>query len=213
MKLITEQNFDVNYIRENLEEGRKPTLWIEGIFMQGDIKNRNGRIYPATILERQMNYYVENFVSKHRSLGELNHPNGPTINLDKVSHMITEMRRDGSDFYGKAKILDTPMGNIARSLIDEGASLGVSTRGLGSVKQSGGAMVVQEDFVLNTVDIVSQPSAMDAWVNGIMEGVEWIWDGDTLKEVTLNEIKKDLDKPLLTEAQVLRNWKKFLKTL
>ena len=213
MKLITEQNFDVNYIRENLEEGKKPNLFIEGIFMQGDIKNRNGRIYPAKILENQMNFYVENYVSKHRSLGELNHPNGPTINLDKVSHMITAMYREGSDFYGKAKILDTPMGNIARSLIDEGASLGVSTRGLGSVKNSGGAMVVQEDFVLNTVDIVSQPSAMDAWVNGIMEGVEWIWQGGALKEVTLNEIKKDLDKPLLTEAQVLRNWKKFLKTL
>jgi len=213
MKLITEQNFDVNYIRENLEEGKKPNLFIEGIFMQGDIKNRNGRIYPAKILENQMNFYVENYVSKHRSLGELNHPSGPTINLDKVSHMITAMYREGSDFYGKAKILDTPMGNIARSLIDEGASLGVSTRGLGSVKNSGGAMVVQEDFVLNTVDIVSQPSAMDAWVNGIMEGVEWIWQGGALKEVTLNEIKKDLDKPLLTEAQVLRNWKKFLKTL
>lgn len=213
MKLITEENFEVNVITESLEEGRKPNLFIEGIFMQGDKKNRNGRIYPSRVLENQMNYYVENFVKKNRSLGELNHPAGPTINLDKVSHIITEMKRDGSDFYGKAKIINTPMGNIARSLIEEGASLGVSTRGLGTVKPSGGAMVVQEDFVLNTVDIVSQPSAHDAWVNGIMEGKEWVWDGDSLHEVTMKEIKKELDKPKLNESEILKAWNKYLNSI
>lgn len=213
MKLITEENFDVKYVREELEEGKKPALFIEGPFMQGNKKNRNGRVYPASILESQMNHYIENFITKNRSLGELNHPNGPTINLDKVSHMIVEMRREGDDFYGKAKILNTPMGNIARNLIEDGAQLGVSTRGLGSLKNSNGAMVVQEDFVLNTVDIVSQPSAHDAWVNGIMENKEWIWEGDSLKEVTLNEIKQDLDKRNLSEEEILRNFNKFLKTL
>jgi hypothetical protein len=213
LKLITEENFDVKYITEELEEGKKPSLFIEGIFMQGNNKNRNGRVYPASILESQMNHYRDNFISKNRSLGELNHPSGPTINLDKVSHMIVEMRREGDDFYGKAKILNTPMGNIARNLIEDGASLGVSTRGLGSLKNSNGAMIVQEDFVLNTVDIVSQPSAHDAWVNGIMENKEWIWEGDSLKEVTLNEIKKELDKPALSEEEILRNFNKFLKTL
>ncbi|PCJ96753.1 MAG: primosomal protein [Hyphomicrobiales bacterium] len=213
MKLITEENFDVKCITETLEEGKQSNLYIEGLFMQGDKPNKNGRIYPSAILEKQMNSYNENFILKNRSLGELNHPSGPTINLDKVSHMIVEMKKDGSDFYGKAKILDTPMGNIARKLIEGGASLGVSTRGLGSVKPSGGVMVVQEDFVLNTIDIVAQPSAQGAWVNGIMENVEWIYEGSELKRMVLEEIKEDLDKANLTEEEILENFEKFLKTL
>lgn len=218
MKLITEQNFDeITYLKEDLGEGKTPNLFIEGVFMQADKKNRNGRIYPSSILENQMKSFVENFVNKNRALGELNHPAGPTINLDKVSHIITEMHKDGTDFYGKAKIINTPMGDIARKLIESGASLGVSTRGLGTVKPSGGAMVVQEDFVLNTVDIVAQPSAHDAWVNGIMEGVEWVYDPitESVKKVeqVAEEIKEQFEKKAPNEKEILEAWYRYLKAL
>lgn len=217
MKLMTEETFEnISYITEG-SDGSQKNLFIEGIFMQGDVKNRNGRIYPSPILEKQMKFYTENYINKNRSLGELNHPSGPNINLDKVSHMITSMKREGSNFVGKAQIIDTPMGNIARKLIEAGAGLGVSTRGLGTVKQSGGAMVVQEDFVLNTVDIVAQPSAHDAWVNGIMENAEWVYDAETgnVKRIQIaEEIKKEFSNTKnITEEQIIRNFNKFLKSV
>ena len=217
MKLITEESFDVQCLAEG-SEGSK-NMYITGIYMQSDKLNRNGRIYPGKILENQMNFYKENYISKNRSLGELNHPAGPTINLDKVSHMIVDMKREGNNFIGKAKLLETPMGIIARKLIEGGANLGVSTRGLGSVKESNGAMVVQEDFVLNTVDIVAQPSAHDAWVNGILEGVEWIFNpktGNLEEQVTqvAEQIQKEFkSSKKLNEEQILRNWNKFLKAI
>jgi len=218
MKLISEENFnDIEYLTEDLGEGKKTNLYITGVFMEGDKKNRNGRIYPSAILESQMNTYNRDFISKKRSLGELNHPSGPTINLDKVSHMITEMKRDGSNFIGKAKILETPMGNIARNLIESGAALGVSTRGLGTLKASGGAQVVQEDFVLNTVDIVAQPSAHGAWVNGIMENVEWVYD-PTSGEVTkitqvAEEIKEEFQKKSPSEEEILESFERYLDAM
>ena len=176
MKLITEVNETCEVLTEANEEGKK-SYFIEGIFMQGDIKNRNGRIYPTHILEKEMKRYTTDFIKQSRALGELGHPDGPTINGDRVSHLIVDMRKEGSDFYGKAKILSTPMGEIVKTFIDEGVKIGVSTRGLGSVKASKeGAMQVQDDFHLSTVDIVTDPSAPSAFVNGIMENVEYYYD-------------------------------------
>lgn len=177
MKLITEVNESCEIITEaNAETGAK-SFFIEGIFMQGDIKNRNGRIYPCDILEKEMNRYQKEFIKEKRALGELGHPDGPQINGDRVSHLITEMKRDGNDFIGKAKILGTPMGEIVKTFIDEGVKIGVSTRGLGSVKATKeGIMEVQKDFHLSTVDIVTDPSAPNAFVNGIMENVEFYYD-------------------------------------
>lgn len=176
MKLISEYTEDCEIITEAAENGKK-THFIEGIFMQGDIKNRNGRIYPCNTLENEMKRYENDFIKTKRALGELGHPDGPTINGDRVSHLITEMKRDGNNFYGKAKILSTPMGEIVKTFIDEGVKIGVSTRGLGSVKQlKDGVMQVQDDFHLSTVDIVTDPSAPDAFVNGIMENKEYYYD-------------------------------------
>jgi len=176
MKLITEVNETCEVITEAKEDGKK-NYFIEGIFMQGNIKNRNGRIYPSDTLEGEMNRYQKDFIEQKRSLGELGHPDGPTINGDRVSHLITSMKREGNDFYGKAKILTTPMGEIVKSLLDEGVKIGVSTRGLGSVKQlKDGVMEVQKDFHLATVDIVTDPSAPNAFVNGIMENREYYYD-------------------------------------
>lgn len=177
MKLITEVSTqDCEVITETVEGGKK-SYYIEGIFMQGDIKNRNGRVYPSTILEKEMGRYQTEYIQPKRALGELGHPDGPGINGDRVSHLIVEMRRDGNDFYGKAKILATPMGEIVKTFIDEGVKIGVSTRGLGSVKTNReGIMEVQDDFLLATVDIVTDPSAPNAFVNGIMENVEYYYD-------------------------------------
>ena len=176
MRLITEQHEELEVITEAADGGKK-NYFIEGIFMQGDLKNRNGRIYPSATLENEMNRYNKEFIQTKRALGELGHPDGPQINGDRVSHLITEMRRDGNDFYGRAKILSTPMGEIVKSLLDEGVKIGVSTRGLGSVKTGkGGVMEVQNDFHLSTVDIVTDPSAPNAFVNGIMENVEYYYD-------------------------------------
>ena len=175
MKLITEVNESCEVITEAKEDGKK-SYFIEGIFMQGDIKNRNGRIYPCSTLEKEMTRYQTEFIEPKRALGELGHPDGPTINGDRVSHLITSMKRDGNDFYGKAKILGTPMGEIVKSLLDEGIKIGVSTRGLGSVKEKNGVMEVQNDFHLATVDIVTDPSAPNAFVNGIMENREYYYD-------------------------------------
>lgn len=175
MKLITEINESCEVITEAKDDGKK-NYFIEGIFMQGDVKNRNGRIYPSETLEKEMARYQKEFIDPKRALGELGHPDGPTINGDRVSHLITDMRREGSDFYGKAKILSTPMGEIVKSLLDEGVKIGVSTRGLGSVKEKDGVMEVQKDFHLSTVDIVTDPSAPNAFVNGIMENREYYYD-------------------------------------
>ena len=182
MKLITEEIDQVEVIVE--ERNGKKNLFIEGIFLQGEIQNRNGRMYPMQTLSREVGRYNENFVAKGRALGELGHPDGPTVNLDRVSHKITSLRQEGNNFIGKAQILSTPMGNIAKSLLGEGVKLGVSSRGVGSLnKTNEGYSVVGEDFTLATAaDIVSDPSAPDAFVDGIMEGKDWVWDGDVLRE-------------------------------
>lgn len=181
MKLITELNESIKYVTEKTESGKK-TLYIEGVFLQSEIKNRNGRMYPKQVLEREVNRYNEQFVQKGRAFGELGHPDGPQINLDRISHIIESLKQDGSNWVGRAKITDTPMGNIARGIIESGGQLGVSTRGMGSIKlNKEGVNEVQDDFHLATAaDIVADPSAPDAFVNGIMEGVEWIWENNML---------------------------------
>jgi hypothetical protein len=173
MKLIREVVEDLKYLKE--EKDGKTSLFIEGVFLQSDLKNRNGRVYPREIMQREVTRYVTESIDKKRAMGELGHPDGPTINLDRVSHMITSLREDGTNYIGKAKILDTPMGNIVKNLIDEGASLGVSSRVLGTLKERNGINEVQDDFILSTAaDIVADPSAPDAFVRGIMENKEWV---------------------------------------
>jgi len=181
MKLITELNETVSYVTEAKENGKK-NLYIEGVFLQSEVKNRNGRVYPKAVLEREVGRYSEQFISKGRAFGELGHPDGPQINLDRVSHIIESLKSDGSNWIGRAKITDTPMGNIARGLIESGAQLGVSTRGMGSLKLNReGVNEVQDDFHLATAaDIVADPSAPDAFVNGIMEGVEYFWENNMI---------------------------------
>jgi len=193
MKLICEQIENVRYVTEAKESGKKD-YFIEGIFMQGNIQNRNRRMYPVSILQKEAERYMKESVQQNRAYGELGHPQGPSINLDRVSHMIKELRQDGNNFYGRAKIMDTPMGNIVKNLMDEGASLGVSTRGMGSIKENKqGFMEVQDDFHLATAaDIVADPSAPDAFVRGIMEGVDWVWDNGLLKAQKLEEMKKTI---------------------
>ena len=182
MKLIREEIENVEVIVE--QRNGKKSLYIEGVFLQGDIKNRNGRMYPSDTLAKEVGRYNEQFVGKGRALGELGHPDGPTINLDRVSHKITSLRQEGSNFIGRAQILSTPMGTIAKSLLDEGVKLGVSSRGIGSLREDRNSFkVVCEDFMLATAaDIVADPSAPDAFVNGIMEGKDWVWDGGILRE-------------------------------
>ena len=182
MKLITEEISNVKIITEG--KGANKKLYIEGVFLQGDLKNRNGRVYPMATLSKEVDRYNENFVAKGRALGELGHPDGPTVNLDRVSHKITSLVREGTNFRGKAQILNTPMGKIASSLLDEGVMLGVSSRGVGSLREDrSGCKVVGEDFMLATAaDIVADPSAPDAFVQGIMEGKEWVWEGGILRE-------------------------------
>ena len=205
MKLITEEIESAKVLVE--EKDGKKSMFIEGIFLQGNLKNRNGRFYPVETLQKEVNRYTESFISKGRALGELGHPDGPTVNLDRVSHKIVDLHKEGTNFIGKAKLLDTPMGKIAQSLIDEGVQLGVSSRGMGSLRDTNeGYKVVGEDFMLATAaDIVADPSAPDAFVNGIMEGVEWIWDAGLLKAQTsikeatveenrCNTLKKSLKK-------------------
>jgi len=196
MKLICEVNEEVNYVTETLDEATgKKNLFIEGVFMQGDIKNRNGRMYPADVLEKEVKRYNDQYIEKNRAYGELGHPSGPTINLERVSHMITKLERDGSNFMGKAKIMtETPYGKIVESLIKDGGQLGVSSRGMGSVKPSrDGTGVVQSDFYLATAaDIVADPSAPDAFVNGIMEGKEWVWENGIIREATVADYKKQI---------------------
>ena len=218
MKLITELNESVEFIVEKNESGDK-SHFIKGIFMQAEQKNRNGRMYPVQVLRNEVNRYNEEYVQKNRAFGELGHPDGPTINLDRVSHMIKDIQEDGSNnFIGKAKIMDTPYGKIVKNLIDEGANLGVSSRGMGSLKadKRDGTQVVQDDYRLATAaDIVADPSAPNAFVQGIMEGREWVWDNGVLREQEIAEYKESIEKEhrsRLEEAK-LKVFKNFLSKL
>ena len=216
MKLITEEISSVKFITEG--KGAKKKLYIEGIFLQGNLKNRNGRMYPVDTLSKEVGRYNESFVAKGRALGELGHPDGPTVNLDRVSHKITSLRQEGNNFIGKAQLLETPMGKIAKSLIAEGVTLGVSSRGIGTLKEDrDGIKVVGEDFQLATAaDIVADPSAPDAFVNGIMEGKEWVWEGGVLREHFADQTKKRIntlvDQKRL-EEQKLNLFNDFLQNL
>jgi|TARA_B100000745_G_scaffold9283_1_gene7389 hypothetical protein len=194
MKLITEEIRNVKYIVEQSKDGKK-NYSIKGIFMQSDVKNKNGRIYPQHILQREVVRYNKDFINKNRAFGELGHPEGPTVNLERVSHMIKSLYPDGNNFIGEAKILDTPYGKIVKSLIDEGASLGVSSRGMGTLQNTGNANLVKDDYYLATAaDIVADPSAPDAFVEGIMEGKEWVWDNGKLKEQDIDELKLQVER-------------------
>lgn len=215
MKLITEHIEDVRYsIVESAPNGEKKFV-IEGIFMQAEQVNRNRRVYPKKVLEKAVSKYVTEHVSKGRAVGELNHPDGPAINLDKVSHRITELSWNGNDVVGKALILNTPMGNIVKGLLEGGCQLGVSSRGMGTVANKNGRSEVNDDFTLSTVDIVQDPSAPSAFVNGIMEGVEWIWDNGLLKPQQIEKYETEIKKASsanLAEAQI-RVWGDFLSNL
>ena len=189
MKLITETIENVKILTE--ERDGKKLLYIEGVFLQSELKNRNGRMYPFDVLNNEVERYNEEYVKSKRALGELGHPDGPTINLDRVSHRITSLRAEGNNFIGKAQILDTPMGQIAKSLLGEGVQLGVSSRGMGSIEKREDTSVVRDDFMLTTAaDIVADPSAPDAFVNGIMEGKEWVWDNGILKESKVDKYQR-----------------------
>ena len=218
MKLITEQNFNsVNFLKEG-KEGEKQDYFIEGIFMQGDMKNRNGRMYPVQTLLKEVNRYDKEYIQKNRAYGELGHPSGPTINLDRVSHMIKELKQDGSHFVGKAKIMDTPMGHIVKNLMDEGCMLGVSSRGMGTLKERNGVAEVQNDFMLATAgDIVADPSAPDAFVNGVMEGTEWIYDvasGNWRAMEVVDKIQEIGQKSAKSlNENTIRAFQQFLNTL
>ena len=194
MKLICEELDNVEFVTEATKIGKN--YFIEGIFMQAETKNRNGRVYPKQILQKEVNRYAKNYIENKRAFGELGHPDGPTVNLERVSHMITELKESGNDFIGKAKIMDTPYGKIVKNLIDEGARLGVSSRGMGSLKPTyGGTQEVQKDFYLATAaDIVADPSAPKAFVEGIMEGKEWIWDNGILEERSIARYKENISK-------------------
>ena len=216
VKLITEANdFDSsNFLIE--EKNGKKNYKIKGIFMQSNIKNRNGRVYPKEVLMKEVKNYTRDFIEKNRAFGELGHPDGPTVNLDRVSHMITSLKQEGDNFIGEAKIMDTPMGKIVKNLMDEGATLGVSSRGMGSLDSRGNANYVRSDFKLATAgDIVSDPSAPSAFVEGIMEGKEWVWDNGLLKEVELQGIVEDIEtnvRKKMPNVEALA-FAKFLKKL
>ena len=214
MKLIAEyMESDLNVITEKVN-GKK-SLVIEGVFMQADAKNRNGRIYPKNILEKAVNKYVTEQVNTGRAVGELNHPEGPTINLDKVSHKITDLNFEGSNVVGKASILKTPMGQIVEGLLEGGVKLGVSSRGMGSLVQKNGAMQVRDDFMLSTVDIVQDPSAPEAFVNGVMEGVDWVWNNGVLCAQQVEEIETEIKEARnMRSADVeIKAFKNFLSKL
>jgi len=214
MKLITESIEDIRILTEE-KDGEKH-LYIEGVFLQSEIKNRNGRIYPFDVLNKEVERYSEEYVKAGRALGELGHPDGPTVNLDRVSHKITSLKAEGNNFMGKARILDTPMGKIAKSLLGEGVKLGVSSRGMGSLKEDNGVKYVSDDFMLATAaDIVADPSAPDAFVNGIMEGKEWVWEGGLLRERQIQEMKKEIDNASKVELEekMLQAFDKFLSNL
>ena len=215
VKLISEEIQDVEYICEEKENGKKDYK-IKGIFMQADVKNRNGRVYPMEVLDKEVKRYNKEYIKEKRAFGELGHPDGPTVNLERASHMITGLYPDGKNFIGEAKILSTPMGNIVKNLMDEGAKLGVSSRGMGSLDQKNGANYVRNDFYLATAaDIVADPSAPNAFVEGIMEGKEWVWNNGTLVEAELERAKQRIE-ARVRKKQTNENaleFAKFLKML
>ena len=215
LKLISEEIQDVEYITEQKDNGKK-NYKIKGIFMQADIKNRNGRVYPMEVLEKEVRRYTKENIAQKRAFGELGHPEGPTINLERASHMITSLKPDGKNFIGEAKVLSTPMGEIVKNLMDEGAKLGVSSRGMGSLNQKNGANYVRNDFYLATAaDIVADPSAPNAFVEGIMEGKEWVWNNGLLQEQEVARIKDEMEQNIRSRKanyQALA-FAKFLKNL
>ena len=214
MRLIAEEIVQVEFLSE--EKNGKKSHFIEGVFLQSEIKNKNGRVYPQGVLAREVAKYDEHHIQKGRALGELGHPEGPSINLDRVSHKIESLKEDGNNFIGRAKILDTPNGKIAKSLLDEGVRLGVSSRGMGSIRKEDNCNVVMDDFMLATAaDIVADPSAPDAFVNGIMEGKEWVWNNGILQESAVAEIKQEIDEATLINLQERKvsAFAAFLKSL
>jgi hypothetical protein len=212
VKLISEEIQDVEYICEQKEDGKKDYK-IKGVFMQADIKNRNGRVYPMEILQKEVNRYNKEYIKEKRAFGELGHPDGPTVNLERASHMITKLYPDGKNFIGEAKIMSTPMGEIVKTLMDEGAKLGVSSRGMGSLDQKNGANYVRNDFYLATAaDIVADPSAPNAFVEGIMEGKEWVWDNGSLVEAELERMKRRIE-TRVRKRQTNENTLEFLRFL
>ena len=215
VKLFSEAVEEVQYITEAKENGGK-NYKIKGIFLQADIKNRNGRVYPMEVLEKEVGRYNKKFINEKRAYGELGHPDGPTVNLERVSHMVTELYPDGKNFIGEAKIMGTPMGEIVKNIMDEGGKLGVSSRGMGSLDQKNGANYVRDDFYLATAaDIVADPSAPNAFVEGIMEGKEWVWNNGALVEAELVELRRKFDvKKRQRDAKVeALEFAKFLKKL
>ena len=212
MKLITEHTNQIEY----LTEGKGKEQYIKGIFMQSDIKNQNGRVYPHAVLQKEVKNFNTKYVNEGRALGELGHPMGPVINLDRVSHVIKELKENGKNFVGKAKVMDTPNGKIVKNFISEGVKLGVSSRGMGSLKTNkNGVNEVQGDFVLSTIDIVADPSAPDAFVNGIMEGKEWVWENGVIKEQDIDAMKKTIMNAKMKELEQkkLEVFTKFLQNL
>ena len=216
MKLISEYAENkLDFLVEQDKKTGKKNYAIQGIFAQAETKNRNGRIYPMPIMEKALGKYVDTQVSKGRAVGELNHPEGPTVNLDRVSHKIDDLHFEGKNVVGKASILDTPMGQVVKGLLDGGVTFGVSTRGMGSLKNNGNAMVVNDDYILNAVDIVQDPSAPSAFVNGIMEGVEWVWNNGIIESRTIEKMETEIKKAPradLYEVQT-REFKNFLSLL
>ena len=217
MRLISEQIEEVEFITEELnEDSGKKSYRIKGVFMQSDVKNRNGRVYPQEILAKEVAKYNKNFIKEKRAFGELGHPDGPTVNLERVSHMITDLYPDGKNFIGEAKIMSTPMGEIVKNLMDEGAKLGVSSRGMGSLQSRGGTNYVKDDFYLATAaDIVADPSAPNAFVEGIMEGKEWVWNNGALVEEELVQMQREFDvkQSKMNEKRKALAFAKFLKRL
>ena len=215
MKLITETIEDIEVLTEANNNGGKDYK-IRGVFMQADIKNRNGRVYPIATLSKEVSRYTTEYINKRRAFGELGHPDGPTVNLERVSHMITSLKPEGKNFIGEAKIMDTPYGKIVKNLIDEGAQLGVSSRGMGSIQSSSQGNVVGKDFYLATAaDIVADPSAPDAFVEGIMEGKEWVWDNGVLKSKSIEEYKSEIERVRRTELTEVKSkiFKDFISKL
>ena len=214
MKLISEEIVDVQFITE--ESSGKKSHFIEGVFLQSDIRNRNGRMYPFDTLNREVSKYNEGYIQRGRALGELGHPDGPTINLDRVSHKIVSLRAEGKNFIGKAKLLETPMGKIAKNLLDEGVKLGVSSRGLGSIERKGDVNIVKDDFMLSTAaDIVADPSAPDAFVEGIMEGTEWVWNNGIWHNQDLEVAKRHIESSSMNDLteRKLKVFESFLRNI
>jgi hypothetical protein len=214
MKLITETVEDIQTLIESNESGGK-TYKLRGVMMESDTQNRNGRIYEGKILKKETQRYINEYVNKNRALGELNHPSGPTVNLDRVSHMVTNLKENGKQILGEAKIIDTPMGKIVKNLIDAGAKLGVSSRGMGSLEKRGGVNYVKEDFTLAAIDIVADPSAPNAFVDGILEGKEWIWDNGLLVETEISNYERTIKRipKRKLEEETIKLFAKFLRSI